>query len=286
VVRGTHANLRRFASLAEEILSVPDGGEAGRVERWLMSRTGFHLAEATAAIETFETRKALQHAFYMMMQDVRRYLARRGERASGKVLREVLDIWVRMLAPFIPHLCEEIWRMMGMEGFVSLARWPEAPERDRGVELEEAFLDGVIDDILEVRKVTGKEKIRTVCIYVADEWKWRVCGEIARQGNVGTVDMGEVMRRAREAAPDLPGEKLAKVVQRMVAEIRKMPPEKVEAIGRGLDEAATLREAEDYIRRQTGAERVMIFRESDPARYDPAGRAEKSLPLRPAIFLE
>ena len=285
-VRGTHANLRRFASLAEEILSVSEGGEVGRVERWLISRTGFHLAEATAAIEAFETRKALQHAFYMMMQDVRRYLARRRERASGKVLREVLNIWVRMLAPFIPHLCEEIWRMMGMEGFVSLARWPEAPERDPAVELEEVFIDGVIEDILEIKKVTGRERPRTVCIYVADEWKWKAFQEIAKLGGAGAVDMREAMRRVREAVLDVPGEKLAKVVQRMAAEIRKMPPERMEAIGRGLDEAAVLKDAEDYLRRQTGAERVMIFRESDPARYDPAGKAENSLPLRPAIFLE
>jgi len=31
---------------------------------------------------------------------------------------------------------------------------------------------------------------------------------------------------------------------------------------------------------------VALFREDDPSRYDPKGRAKDSIPLRPAIYLE
>ena len=37
-------------------------------------------------------------------------------------------MFVRMLCPFAPHLCEEMWENMGGKGFASLAQWPEYDE--------------------------------------------------------------------------------------------------------------------------------------------------------------
>jgi leucyl-tRNA synthetase len=37
---------------------------------------------------------------------------------------EVVDAFLCMLAPFAPHVSEELWNALGREGFVSLAPWP------------------------------------------------------------------------------------------------------------------------------------------------------------------
>ncbi|MEM7645714.1 MAG: class I tRNA ligase family protein, partial [Pseudomonadota bacterium] len=42
--------------------------------------------------------------------------------------REVLEKLVLMLAPFAPHMCEEIWSQMSHQSFVSLAPWPSFDE--------------------------------------------------------------------------------------------------------------------------------------------------------------
>ena len=34
-------------------------------------------------------------------------------------------IYIRLLCPFAPHICEEMWELLGGEGFASLAQWPE-----------------------------------------------------------------------------------------------------------------------------------------------------------------
>ena len=36
--------------------------------------------------------------------------------------------FVRILAPFAPHIAEELWHRLGFEGSVAKAQWPEADE--------------------------------------------------------------------------------------------------------------------------------------------------------------
>jgi leucyl-tRNA synthetase len=40
------------------------------------------------------------------------------------VLREALESVVRLLAPFVPHIAEELWSCLGHEGGVERAGWP------------------------------------------------------------------------------------------------------------------------------------------------------------------
>ena len=48
--------------------------------------------------------------------------------AVGHISKENLMIFVKLLCPFAPHICEEMWEMLGGEGFASLAEWPEYDE--------------------------------------------------------------------------------------------------------------------------------------------------------------
>ncbi|MBQ0068786.1 MAG: class I tRNA ligase family protein [Bacteroidales bacterium] len=42
--------------------------------------------------------------------------------------REVYDLFIRLLAPFAPHIAEELWHVLGHEGTVCDAEWPECNE--------------------------------------------------------------------------------------------------------------------------------------------------------------
>ncbi len=48
--------------------------------------------------------------------------------AVGHLTVTELGTLVRLLSPFAPHLCEEVWESIGGEGFCSLATWPEYDE--------------------------------------------------------------------------------------------------------------------------------------------------------------
>ena len=57
---------------------------------------------------------------------------------KGTLTRDELSILVRLLCPFAPHLCEEMWQDLGGKGLCSLAEWPvwdEAKTVDSTVEV-------------------------------------------------------------------------------------------------------------------------------------------------------
>jgi leucyl-tRNA synthetase len=62
-------------------------------------------------------------------------------------LREALEALVRMIAPMMPHLAEECWAVLGGDGLVSEADWPQI-ERDLLVE----------DSVTLVVQVNGKKR--------------------------------------------------------------------------------------------------------------------------------
>ncbi|MBR2460779.1 MAG: leucine--tRNA ligase [Clostridia bacterium] len=48
--------------------------------------------------------------------------------AHGSITSDELMTFVRLLCPFAPHICEEMWEQNGGSGFCSLAPWPEYDE--------------------------------------------------------------------------------------------------------------------------------------------------------------
>jgi len=56
----------------------------------------------------------------------------------GYVNEEILSAFIKLLCPFAPHLCEEIWEVLGHEDFLSLSQWPqydEAKAVDKEIEI-------------------------------------------------------------------------------------------------------------------------------------------------------
>ncbi len=46
----------------------------------------------------------------------------------GSLTKDELEVFVRLLCPFAPHVSEEIWESLGNTGFASMAKWPEWDE--------------------------------------------------------------------------------------------------------------------------------------------------------------
>jgi leucyl-tRNA synthetase len=206
------------------------------------------------------------------------------------VCKRVLDVWLRLLAPFIPHVCEELWAKMGRQGFISLASWPQVEKGMISDEAEgaEAYVLRVIEDVERIKRAVKKERPARVCLYVAQEWKWGAYRIAASHVKAGRVDMGALAREVEERLKlRLHRADLFEFLKLLVREIRETPEEELELIlGKGMDEFRVLADAAWAMKNELGAGDVQVYRADDPKRYDPQGRANLAVPLRPAIYIE
>ena len=53
--------------------------------------------------------------------------------AVGHITKDDLIIFIKLLCPFAPHICEEIYSELGEDGFLSVAEWPEFEEARKGM---------------------------------------------------------------------------------------------------------------------------------------------------------
>ena len=71
---------------------------------------------------------------------------------AGKLTKEEMIIFIKLLNPFAPHICEEIYETIGGEGFLSEQPWPAYDENKT--------VDSVIEIGVQVNgKVRGTVKI-------------------------------------------------------------------------------------------------------------------------------
>jgi len=71
------------------------------------------------------------------------------EEISGKVIKEAVENLLLMLAPFAPHITEELWERIGNKGSIHLMPWPKYDE--------EAILEEEVEVVVQINgKVRAK----------------------------------------------------------------------------------------------------------------------------------
>ncbi len=78
-----------------------------------------------ADIEAFRHNRAVAHLRTLSNAFLRFDVTAAGT-GGAWALREALETFVRLSAPLIPHLAEELWQRLGHVGFVCQSAWPEA----------------------------------------------------------------------------------------------------------------------------------------------------------------
>jgi len=280
-------NLNSFYRYILELNNLKNGkDEIGHVEKWFLSILQRRIQKVSESIENLKTRTALENALYEVWNDFRWYL-RRVEKPHKPTIQKAINIWIKLLTPFIPHLCEEIWEKIGEEGFISTSQWPIFEEKQISLIDEEAeeLVKSLMEDTKHILKTTSLQP-KKIYFYVAAGWKWEIYLKILEKRS--TQKIGKELIREFMVQPKIKdmGEKAAKFIVKMVDEIAKMPKDILDKklkIG-FLDEYFYLQDASKFFEKEFNA-KIYVFREDDPKIFDPKNRSGLAEPYRPAIYI-
>jgi leucyl-tRNA synthetase len=252
------------------------------INAWFISQINMHVRNATLALEGFQTRKALQESLFLLKKDIDHYFYRIEHDLENESFKEEIDnvliylsnIWIRLMAPFIPHSCEELWSTHGGLGFVSESKWPkyDANRLDEKVQRAEEVVMELSEDIKEIKKILNKAP-QKIHVYIAPQWKWKIF-DIAWE--VGKPDIGRIMQEAVKQKVHDNKKELAIFAKKIAREMTK-----INYVGK-IDEYTVINDSLEFLSRELGAE-ILVYKEPT---YDPEGKSGNALPYKPAIYIE
>jgi len=261
------ASLRRkfmqFVSLLEESVDEKPLQDFNWHDRWLLSRFYRKLKESIEMMDNFRIRDAMPNMLFHFINDIKEYEKFSTSERRRKLIRVIMEDWLLILSPVIPHICEEYWHRIGHDTYISLEMLPEINEEliNDTIEAERDYINTIIADIEEIKKVTKIEP-KNIYIYTAESWKWEIFKAIK------DVSPKDAIREAMKIRKD----------KSTVDFVKRLLREKMRYIE--IDETHTLKRVEDSLQKMLNA-KIHINSE-----YDPKGKRKYALPLKPAIYME
>ena len=154
-VNGAYRFLNKVYNLSEKVDNV-------KADNSILNKMHRTISAVSGNIENFENNKAVV-SLYSYVD----YLSK-----LEKIPKEAFENLILLLAPFTPHLCEELWSKLENKGFISLAKWPKFDSKkiSKKIEKEEELVEDTIEDIrnvLNLIKITPKK----VYLYVIPKEK-------------------------------------------------------------------------------------------------------------------
>ncbi len=236
--------------------------------QWVISRFEHAVAEATKALDEFRLRDYVQYSLYTLLNDIEYFLRRASEEEKNALAHtEIAKRWVQLLAPVVPHICEELWQHMQGEhaAFVSLSQWPTADEKliAPSLEAQEDLIRTVASDARKIHSLLKGKKLSTLTIITSTTEKTKIIRSCLDAST------------AEEASARIPDDQLKAYVLRNFYTLQANR----DALER-IDEYAVLSSAQSFLSKELGLH--VNVEKGDSSSHPKASRA---LPGKPALEL-
>jgi leucyl-tRNA synthetase len=169
--------------------------------------------EVTENIENFKYNMALisimKLANYLFVKD--------------EIDKKAAETLLLLMAPFTPHIAEELWEKLGNKKFISLAKWPVADKSkiDEKAEAAEELYELVRRDIIALQDLTGLTKPNKIILILPEEWKYSFLINLKKEMEK-TRNPGELIK-ALIQKDKANGQAIARLVPMFVKSPDKLP---------------------------------------------------------------
>jgi len=248
-----------------------------RLDNWLISKMHEYIRKSTHAMDAMELREATTLLFFQFYDNLRWYTRRGG--AHKAVIKEVLENWIKMICPIVPHTAEEIWERLGNKSLISTEEWPSYDEEkiDLLVESQEKVLENIIGDIRSVIKLSKIAQPKETTLFIAPQWKFDLFRELKKQIEV-TRDVGQIMR---EIMRDENVRKNAKDVNKIILGLVKDPSRIPDIVGNMQDELDFFESNKGFLGDELGVQVKVV-----QAEQSKEAKAGQAMPGKAAVLIK
>ncbi|MBW2963504.1 leucine--tRNA ligase [Candidatus Woesearchaeota archaeon] len=272
-VEGSFRFLNKVYSLFDNI-EFQKQKELSSKDKHLIGKQHQTIKKVTEHINKFEFSLALG-ALMEFTRSLHNYKS--AQQINQEVYQTALENLTLLLAPFVPHLAEELWEKLDQKPFVSLAAWPKYDESKidyKALSAEEA-VHNTIADINSVLKLTKKQKPEKITLFLAADWKYSFISELKKLMQE-TRNIGEIIKKI--LTPEL--KPYAKDITNMIPKFIKDPSKLPEYDLDQESEISALKESQKLLEEEFKSE-IEIIKEQDSK--EP--KAKQALPGKPAILI-
>ena len=139
------------------------------INKWLISKFYSRVKNYFEFFENMRIREAFVLIFYEFLNDINYHERRTSYDETLKVLRFILEDYVKVMAPAVSHFCEELWERLGNKTYVSLESFDKNFDTfiNEGIEDLENIVYELISSV--AREIEKKKNVKKVIIVQAKE---------------------------------------------------------------------------------------------------------------------
>ena len=273
--------LRKYYEFIQELPKY-NGNGSEFADKWLKARLNNIIVNVTKDMDNMDFRSTVNEILYNFDSYIKEYIEMckaEGSEPNGKLLKDTIETWIKLLAPFAPHFAEEIWHMLGHTTFISLEKWPTAEEslEDTFTILVHEYHKRIIDDAQKIINYYFKGTPKVVKIYVAKDELMKVLKDALQILSSGG-SLKQLMEKEKPADKKMANlyRKIYELAVDLDDNMRKL------VLGYNFNEKELLKLGEKYISYKLN----VPIEIRDSSELESAKINKDALPLKPAIIVE
>ncbi|MHA1380070.1 MAG: leucine--tRNA ligase [Candidatus Helarchaeota archaeon] len=238
----------------------------------------FHLHNSiktvTESIESLKIRDGT-NAIIELVDKLRAYSAKE---VNLDIYKDSVNALNLILAPFTPHLCEEIWEKKGNKTFISLDKWPTYNEEYIRDEIKQKWrnFNELVSDIKEILKVIKLPTISNIEIHIAAKWKFELY-KLIHDDIKQTSPMKEIMKKISSTELKKHNKEIAKLIPKLLNNPGNFPNVVLEHAA----ELDLFKQIQEDLKEKFQCE-ITIYEEEKST----SPKSKQALPSKPAIIIK
>jgi len=244
------------------------------IDDWFECILNKTILETEKEMENTNFKTALTKGFFNLQNNFKWYLRRTGNNPNKDLISKFIEIQTLILAPFTPHICEEIWHKIGKDEFISISSWPEADTSkiDENIEKMEEIVRSLLQDSREIMKIL-KKKPEKMLIVLPKKWKYRLIKDIKTLLDKNK-NLKQILKELIKRDYGVDKRQIAQTIQRVIKDqsiLKRIIPSNLEK--------KILLESKEFLEHELNVQIVIAEEENISQK-----KAEYALPGKPAII--